>query len=464
MKKLEILFGALRVPLDALAVFTALVVSYRLRAAQIDLIPGVQLLEPAQTLPSFSTYIAEFVVPGIGLYIITAAFLRMYAFRATASAWREIGTILLSSAVWIVGVMAWYFLVRRELFYSRILLAHSTMLIVVLVGVLRAALTLLHRSLLHAGFGRRVVVSIGKMMLPEGARDTLARDIRYRYLGHVRSMKDIESLSRREDLDLLLQTDPHPQDDETLALIDHCRSEHIGYAFLPPVLADAPHQLAVGRLGLLPLLWFRPTPLDGWGRVAKRMFDIAVSLALLIVLSPFLLFFGLMVLVGSGWPVFYVSRRIGTQGRASVRLWKFRSMIRDADARKDELLARNHRRDGPLFKMRGDPRVTPVGRFLRRWSIDEWPQLINVLRGDVSLVGPRPHLPEEVSRYTPFQRRVFAVKPGVTGLAQVSGRSDLSFEEEVRLDLQYIEEWSMRMDLWILWRTAFVVLKRDGAD
>jgi lipopolysaccharide/colanic/teichoic acid biosynthesis glycosyltransferase len=155
---------------------------------------------------------------------------------------------------------------------------------------------------------------------------------------------------------------------------------------------------------------------------------------------------------------------MGDKGRRKIGVYKFRSMVPDADRRKEQLVRLNHRRDGPLFKIRNDPRVTRVGKFLRRWTLDELPQLFNVLRGQMSLVGPRPHLPEEVERYSLEQRRVFAVRPGVTGYAQISGRSDLSFEEEVRLDLQYIEEWSLLLDLWILWRTFFAVLSKKGAD
>ena len=138
-------------------------------------------------------------------------------------------------------------------------------------------------------------------------------------------------------------------------------------------------------------------------------------------------------------------------------------MVQDADARKQELSEQSHR-DGPLFKIKDDPRVTRVGKLLRRWSLDELPQLWNVIRGDLSMIGPRPHLPEEVEKYTEFQRRVFTVKPGITGLAQISGRSDLPFEEEVRLDLQYIEEWSPFLDCFIFWRTVCVVLRGEGAD
>ena len=156
--------------------------------------------------------------------------------------------------------------------------------------------------------------------------------------------------------------------------------------------------------------------------------------------------------------------RVGEYGRKRIAILKFRSMCRNADAEKNQLIGLNHRKDGPLFKVTNDPRVTRFGKFLRRWTLDELPQLWNVCCGRLSLVGPRPHLPEEVDRYSMEQRRVFAVKPGMTGLAQVSGRSNLSFPEEVRLDLQYIEEWSPLLDLWILWRTIFTVLSKRGAD
>jgi exopolysaccharide biosynthesis polyprenyl glycosylphosphotransferase len=272
------------------------------------------------------------------------------------------------------------------------------------------------------------------------------------------------SLQNAQPLDLVLHTDPSPKSEETEGFIEYCRSQHIGYAFLPPVFADSPHQLSVEHLGLLPIVSFHPTPLDGWGRVLKRAFDAVIALALLLALLPALLLIALTVLLNTGWPIFYRSTRVGEQGRRLIPVWKFRSMVRDADAQKEKLLSLNERRDGPLFKMKADPRITRIGRVLRRWSLDELPQLWNVVLGHMSLVGPRPHLPDEVGKYTSFQRRVFAVRPGLTGLAQVSGRSDLTFEEEVRLDLQYIEEWSLLLDIWILWRTASVILNRKGAD
>jgi len=462
VKRSEAAFGLLRIPVDALAVLAALLAAYRLRAGNIDLIPRIQLLEPAQTLPPPEAYLRAFAVPGVGIFLCIAALLGLYVLRSTHGGWNEVGRILVSALVWLVAIMGWYFLLRKQLFYSRVLLVHSAFFIVILVSFGRAAVTVLQRAFLRIGIGNHRVVSVGRIPVAASARDVLLRDIRYRYLGHAADLAELVRVRRH--VDLVLQTDAHAESADTLALIDHCRSRHIGYAFLPPVLADHPHQLQIERLGLVPMVRFRPTPLDGWGKILKRLFDILASFTLLVVLSPVIFLIGLWIAMRDGWPVFYVSTRVGEKNRCTIPVLKFRTMVRDADRQKACLRAESHRADGPLFKMKGDPRVLRSGRILRSWSLDELPQILNVLAGQMSLVGPRPHLPEEVRKYSNLQRRVFAVKPGITGLAQVSGRSDLEFEEEVRLDLQYIEEWSLALDLWILWRTVFVVFRGEGAD
>lgn len=464
VKKLEIVFGALRVPLDALMVAAALILSYKLRVANVDLVPSIQLLDPAVSLPPFDYYLRTFVIGGALLFVAVAALLRLYAFYGTSSGWSEVGRALLAVLVWFGCVMAWYFLVRKQLFYSRVLLLHSVAFIAVFVVSTRALLTMLYRSLLHRGYGVRFVVSFGSRGLTESAMRTLHDDPRYAFAGHVKNLAQLRGIHEHTPLDLVLQTDPHPTSAETESLIEECRSKHITYAFLPPVLAEVPQQLTVERLGMLPMIRLTPTPLDGWGRVLKRASDVVISTILLVLLLPVFAIIALAIFLESGFPIFYVSRRVGDQGRCVIPVLKFRSMEPRADARKDEMSALNHRSDGPLFKVKNDPRVTPLGRFLRRWSLDELPQLLNVLIGHMSIVGPRPHLPQEVQYYTPYQCRVFAVRPGITGLSQISGRSDLRFEDEVRLDLQYIEEWSPLLDLWILWRTGFTVMGREGAD
>lgn len=464
MKRSELAFGFARVPLDALAASAALLLSYRLREASIDLIPGAQFLETTVNLPAFEYYVRTFVVPGVILFLLLATILRLYSIKNTLSAWVQIGRVFVVAFLWLACVNAWYFLVLKQLFFSRALLFQSIFFLVLFSLAVRMALLLLERSLLRMGIGKILVVTIGTESPSLFAKDTLEHDRHYTYLGHLPDVWSLRRFIAMTRLDLVIQTDPNPGSEETVNLIAECRSHQIGYAFLPPVLADVPQQLSVDHLGLLPLIRFEPTPLDGWGRIWKRMFDIVVSGVLMVLLLPLFLVVALFSILLQGRPIFYRSIRMGQDGRHKIRLWKFRSMIPEAEQIKHTLTPQNHRSDGPLFKMKNDPRVTPFGGFLRRYSLDELPQLWDVFIGHLSLVGPRPHLPEEVARYTPEQRRVFTVKPGATGLAQISGRSDLKFEDEVRLDLQYIEEWSLLLDLWILWRTAFVILSRKGAD
>jgi len=458
MKRSELIFGILRIPADAVGVLSALLLAYSLRAQSIDLIPWRNVLEPAQTLPDLPYYIDTFALPFTFLFIVIAALLKLYLIRVTLSAFREISRIVLTVIVWVGLIMGWYFFVQKQLFFSRMLLIHATLFTVFYVTAGRIVLMMIQRALLKKGIGVRSVLTIGSQEPSEHVTRFLEKDPRYKYLGHVESLGS----ARDDTIDLILQTDPNTSE-ETNQLIDYCRSNHIGYAFLPPVLVDVPHLLSVYRFGSVPVLRFHPTPLDGWGAVYKRMMDSILATLALVLLAPLFLIIAILIKIDSRGPIFYGSRRIGRR-KEFLMVLKFRSMVHNADELKDELSEQSHREDGPLFKMKNDPRVTRSGKFLRRWSLDELPQLMNVLKGELSLVGPRPHLPEEVDSYTDFQKRVFTVKPGITGLAQISGRSDLPFDEEVRLDLQYIEEWSPWLDLWIMWRTVGVVLRGEGAD
>ena len=194
---------------------------------------------------------------------------------------------------------------------------------------------------------------------------------------------------------------------------------------------------------------------------AKRAFDFTIAVAMLTVLAPVLAVIAVLIKREDGGPAIYTQQRVGKDG-ALFTIYKFRSMYMDADARRAALLAEADSGKG-LFKMRDDPRVTPIGRVIRKYSLDELPQLFNVLRGDMSLVGPRPALPEEVGIYDDTERRRLVVTPGLSGLWQVSGRSDLAWEDGIRLDLYYVENWSMAADLVILWRTAKTVLFPRGA-
>jgi exopolysaccharide biosynthesis polyprenyl glycosylphosphotransferase len=211
----------------------------------------------------------------------------------------------------------------------------------------------------------------------------------------------------------------------------------------------------------LPLLSVEQPRLEGWRRLVKGGLDRVVAAAALFLIAPVLLLIGLAVRLDSSGPVLFRQERVGVNGRSFTML-KFRSMVVDAE-RQVEALRADNISDGLLFKLRDDPRVTRVGRWLRRLSLDELPQLVNVLTGSMSLVGPRPPLPSEVAAYDSSVRRRLLVKPGLTGLWQVSGRSDLPWDEAVRLDLRYVENWSLALDLLILWRTGRAVLGHSGA-
>ncbi|WP_217899204.1 sugar transferase [Blastococcus mobilis] len=229
----------------------------------------------------------------------------------------------------------------------------------------------------------------------------------------------------------------------------------------PGLIEVAGPRLHIRPFEGLPLLSVEQPRFEGWRRVVKGGIDrIAAALALLL-LAPLLLGIALAVRTSSPGPALYRQERVGLNGRTFTML-KFRSMVVDAD-RQLGLLRDANISDGLLFKLREDPRVTPVGRWLRRLSLDELPQLLNVLGGSMSLVGPRPPLPVEVAQYDSSVSRRLLVKPGLTGLWQVSGRSDLPWEEAVRLDLRYVENWSLAVDLLILWKTGRAVLSRSGA-
>ena len=194
----------------------------------------------------------------------------------------------------------------------------------------------------------------------------------------------------------------------------------------------------------------------------KRVVDILCSLLALILLTPFFLVIMLIILLEDGRPFFFVQQRVGLNGRI-FPFYKFRSMVKNAEQLKDQLARQNESGDGVTFKMKRDPRITRIGGFLRRFSVDEFPQFFNVLKGDLAIVGPRPPVPREVAQYTLEDRKRLHVKPGLTCLWQIQGRSEIPFKEQVRLDLQYIQSQSLRKDLVIMLKTVPAVLLGRGA-
>ncbi|TCN42806.1 exopolysaccharide biosynthesis polyprenyl glycosylphosphotransferase [Kribbella orskensis] len=229
----------------------------------------------------------------------------------------------------------------------------------------------------------------------------------------------------------------------------------------PGIIEVAGPRISIRPVAGLSLLHLERPSVSGGPHLMKAVFDRTLALGMLILLAPLMIGLTIAVKLSSPGPVLFHQRRVG-KGGAEFTMLKFRSMYADAEARLGDLYALSDG-NGVIFKMRDDPRMTPLGRLIRRFSLDELPQLFNVLRGDMSLVGPRPPLSEEVALYAADDSRRMLVKPGITGLWQVSGRSDLSWDESVRLDLRYVDNWSMTLDLLILWKTARAVIYGAGA-
>jgi exopolysaccharide biosynthesis polyprenyl glycosylphosphotransferase len=230
----------------------------------------------------------------------------------------------------------------------------------------------------------------------------------------------------------------------------------------PALLDIVGPRIATRPVAGLPFLHVEKPELSGPRQLLKSAVEWSFAALAFVLISPVLLILVVAIRLGSPGPPVFHQTRVGQRGR-EFTVFKLRTMYVDAEQRLESLRESNDAGDGLLFKMRDDPRVTRVGRFLRRWSIDELPQLWNVVRGDMALVGPRPPLPTEVSRYDREVSRRLLVRPGVTGLWQVSGRSDLSWDDSVRLDLYYVENWSLALDALIVWKTVFAVFRRQGA-
>jgi exopolysaccharide biosynthesis polyprenyl glycosylphosphotransferase len=378
---------------------------------------------------------------------------------------RRPGGAAIASALFLATVLIGIFAVvtDNDRFTTYLIFPYSFVVASLLValnrGVFDAILGLLARAL---GLHRRLLV-VG---LPEATRDVEAA------LREAAPGAGIRSVTHLDDIEHLgaAITEHHPDDvilarppdDETMLLaLETCRAHGVRLRVVPTAAGLLAHHADYVPGLAVPLFDIVPPTIKGIDWVAKRTFDIVVSLLLLLLLSPVLLLSMLAIKVTSPGPILFRDRRVGL-GQEPFSMLKLRSMVTNADQEQAELEARNEA-DGALFKIRDDPRVTPVGRVLRRLSIDELPQLINVVKGEMSLVGPRPLPMRDYVLLEPWHRRRYSVLPGITGLWQVSGRSDLGFDALVRLDFYYLESWSIWMDIAIIARTPYAILRGRGA-
>lgn len=480
MKYSEIVFGLLRIPVDFTMVVVGFLLAYKLRLLG-DFVPGRSFeVLPANFLP-----VEEYLEFGLlfGLMLVTVfAFFGLYQFKNTEGPLRESRTVVTTSLVWVLVMMSYFFL-TREVFFSRLVLLFGAVISILLIFFSRIVLHRLERILLNADIGRRRVLLLGSNKISQGLAENLKKDPHYTIVGYLTeknrripelkmlgTVSDLSRIVRKHRVESILQTTQNLSALQDHDILQFCQEHHLEYRFVPDILEVERSSVEVESMAGYPLIHLKPTPLDGWGRVYKRSVDLIGSALALIVLSPIFFLLALGIKMDSPGPVFFSkledgspAYRIGQVGKR-FRFIKFRSMKHNTHhLRYTELAGKNHR-IGPLVKIKNDPRITRFGKFLRKTSLDELPNLWNVLRGDMSLVGPRPHLPEEVNAYQKHHKFLLTIKPGITGLSQIRGRSDLDFEEEARLDSFYIRRWSPWLDLKILLKTLMVVLQGKAAD
>jgi exopolysaccharide biosynthesis polyprenyl glycosylphosphotransferase len=274
-------------------------------------------------------------------------------------------------------------------------------------------------------------------------------------------IEEFDRLVRYQKITEVLMLPGMESDPNFSKFIHYCEDLDIHVNWIPLDSGNLGYWLIPSPQEGIPFLTFERSAISLPWRVLKRSFDLVFAISLMILLSPVFIGIAIAVLISSGWPIFYSQKRVGLNGK-TFKFYKFRSMIKDADKIVDDV-ENIHAKDHVLFKNRQDPRVTPVGRILRKYSLDELPQFLNVINNSMSVVGPRPALPREVSIYNSIYERRLIAKPGITGPWQISGRSDLDLRTSVALDLNYLINWSFTRDLWIIVSTVGAVFKGKGA-
>ncbi|MBN2303911.1 MAG: sugar transferase [Anaerolineae bacterium] len=460
---------------DALLVVGAFLLSYYLRYE----VEFLQPVDEANAAP-FTPYI-PYAIIFAALMLLGSQNARLYRERRGRTWWDEIFSISNNATNTAVVVMALSFLLR-PLVFSRLLIIQAAALVVGLMGIWRLFLRAVRGAMRRRGIGVERVLVVGAGSVGLSVLQTiLARpDLGFQVvgfvdddpergatdLGRVPALGMVNNLSRvieDQRVDIVIITLPWHVQRKILNIVRECEGKHVKVRTVPDMFELSLSQVQIEMLGGIPLLGLNgEAHLNTSSVLVKRALDIAVTLVAL----PFALLITLIVAIAirldTPGPIFFAQDRMGLNGK-TFRVYKFRSMVQNAEALHDELM-RQTGEDLRHPKLMDDPRITRVGRWIRRFSLDELPQIYNILRGEMSWVGPRPATPREVELYEGWHRQRLRVLPGLTGLWQVSGRSEVPFEEMCLLDIYYIENWSLGLDLQIMLRTVPHVLLAHGAS
>jgi len=471
MKRFELAFAFLQLPLDYLALLLAGLSAYGLRYTNLAL-----SIRPVKFNLPWDKYWPLILMVALG-WIIIFALNGLYHTNPNRKLARDLSRTIFACSTGFAAIALYVFFTLQK-FDSRFLVLAGWILAMIYVCTERILMRLIKMGLHHFGFGLRHTVIIGNEVIANRLKETLLqkRGLGYQIVGQFARF-DSAAIATLNNLhpDEIIFADPHSDEDSALGAIDYANEHQITFKYSADLFATVSSNTTIYTIADVPVVELARTRLTGWGMILKRLFDLIGSIVLIILFSPIYLLCAIIILIESGRPIIYKNERVGHAGKKFFA-YKFRSMYQKyctgaqfvkngevALKTEQELIATQNTKDGPVYKIKDDPRVTPFGRFIRRYSLDELPQFFNVLNGEMSLIGPRPHQPREVINYQKHHRTVLAIKPGITGLAQISGRSDLTFEEEVKLDTFYIERWNLLTDLIILIKTPFVVLRKKGA-
>ncbi len=459
MKKFDLTFSAILVPLDYLMLVLAGIFVYYLRfSALVELRPVIYEI-------SFGHYFVSLLVIFLA-WLIVFSLAGLYNISEKRHFSKEISKVFLACTVETMLIVLFIFF-RREYFSSRFIILAGWLITIVFVSFGRIFIHYLRLIYYHQGKGLEPILVFGRGEISEDISEYLIKNpgLGYKVLGQIKNIDELfkKWQDKAYEVSQIIQTDPQLKREDILKLVEFCNEHQIVFKYTADIFNSLAGNVKTETLAGIPIVVIQKTALDGWGKIVKRSFDIIVSFFGLIVLIPLFLILGVIIKINSEGPVFEKLERIGER-KKSFKLFKFRSMIKNARQYKKELIEYNERKNGPLFKIENDPRITSFGKILRKTSLDELPQLINVIKGEMSLVGPRPHEPQEVAQYQRHHKQLLTIKPGITGLAQISGRSKLSFEEEAKLDIYYIENWSLGFDFQIIVKTLPVILSRKNVS
>jgi exopolysaccharide biosynthesis polyprenyl glycosylphosphotransferase len=473
---------ALTLLLDAALILAGFILAYWMRylvrwPAPFELV----ISEVAsQNFVPFSAF-APYAFGLVGLLLALYAMKGLYRLPRSASILDHVGIILSSTTTGIAILIVWVFLQQSSEFYSRLIFAFAWATIVVLLSASRIGLIWARRWRWAHGVDRERVLVVGGKGLGRSVMESIVAHpfLGYHLIGYLEdgepppasaapskhfcyrgSIRDLERLLQHEPIDRVFLALPFWEQHRLPELVEVCKMAGVPFRVAPDLYHLSFDRIAVDQLSGIPLIELKTISLQGWNLLLKRALDIGLVVLAAPLIGLVAALIALAIKLDTPGPIIFRQTRVGRNGRLFTA-FKFRTMVADAEARKAELT--NEVPDRRLFKLRNDPRTTRVGRILRRTSLDELPQFWNILIGDMSLVGPRPQVPEEVARYDEWHRRRLEVTPGLTGLWQVLGRSDTSFDEMVRLDIYYAENWSLDMDIRILIQTIPAVLSGRGA-